>query len=101
PIYDQFVRKHINNEQYFQIYENMSSGKLSRIQIYWLARLDPRFQQCLNSDQCIKPTTLKFLAWEDKRREYLRIKDKISTDAFGFVTASPHILNAVTSLFLY
>src|SRR5574338_62182 len=71
PLYVKFVRKHIRDDMYFRTLENITNGKTTKLELYWMQRQDPFFQACLSNDNCLSPSTLAYLNWQEKRRAYL------------------------------
>ncbi|MBS0287798.1 MAG: rhomboid family intramembrane serine protease [Proteobacteria bacterium] len=100
PLYIKFMRKYMRDDYYYNQLENLENGKLTGIDIYWMQRTDPFFQKCLENDQCLSPSTLTYLNWQDKRREYLHILDKISFNKYGFKPAAPSVDSLFTNLFV-
>lgn len=100
PLYGQFARENMREDRYYHYLESISSQKISNIEIYWMQRLDPLFQKCLNSDQYVAPTSLRYLKWQENRREYLRMVDKIGIQKYGFKTAEPSFFNLLSNLFV-
>ncbi len=100
PLYVKFMRKHMRNDFYYNQLENVANGKISEIEMYWMQRSDPFFQTCLNTDQCLSPSTLTYLNWQEKRREYLHMLDKISFHKYGFKPGNPTADSIITNLFI-
>ncbi|MBI2792251.1 MAG: rhomboid family intramembrane serine protease [Gammaproteobacteria bacterium] len=100
PLYVKFVRKHIREDLYFRTLENITNGKITKLELYWMQRQDPFFQACLSSDKCLSPSTLAYLNWQEKRRAYLNLADKETFQQYGFKTATPSLLSAITNLFV-
>jgi membrane associated rhomboid family serine protease len=100
PLYVRFLRKHMKNEYYYHSLEEITEGKVSKIQMYWMIRTDPYFQTCLNNDVCFAPNSLAYLKWQEKRREYLRILDNNGFEQYGFNNAKPSIVNLITCAFV-
>ncbi len=98
PLYIKFMRKNMRNEYYYTGLENIKNQKVTELEMYWMLSTDPFFQECLDNEQCLSPNTLTYLDWQDKRREYLHLLDKISFFKYGFKPADPSVLNIFSSL---
>lgn len=100
PLYVKFMRKYMRDDFYYHQLENITNGKMTDMELYWIQRTDPFFQSCLNTDQCLTANTLTYLNWQEKRREYLHLLDKISFHKYGFKPGDPSAVNIITNLFV-
>lgn len=101
PLFVRFLQTKMADENCFQKLENIFFGNTTKGEMYWMQRLDPLFQQCLGSKKCFPATSLYYMRWEEKRREYLKLIEKDATQRFGFESAQPSIMSLFTQTFVY
>lgn len=98
PMYYRFLQKHMSNNIYYSRLENISSGSLNSLELYWLIFFDPFFQNELESGSMLKNSN-EYHLWSKKRAayaEYIQSDHLLNTT---FNSAEPKPANILFSLF--
>lgn len=86
--------------------KNASEYKLkpniSKLELYWLYRGDGKFQKLMKEGKIFSSSSYPlYWDWYIKHRYYEYMLSLDSTNTYGFKSAEPSMLNALTSLFLH
>lgn len=98
PLYIRFLQKYMANDVFYQRLETISSGNMPNIELYWLIRFDPFFQNELETT-AMPENTLHYVNWQQKRSEYKRLLKKDIVQSYAFSSAKPLLTGVLVSLF--
>lgn len=98
PLYIRYLQKYMANDVFYQRLENISSGSMSNIEMYWLIHYDPFFQNILDT-KAMPENTLYYVNWEQKRNAYKQLIKKDIVQTYSFKSINPEFLGVIVSLF--
>lgn len=98
PLYTRYLQKNMSNDVFYRRLETISSGNMPNIELYWLIRFDPFFQNSLDTN-AMPENTMYYVNWQQKRSEYKRLLNKDIVQTFSFTSARASLTGVLVSLF--